>query len=164
VAAALAEDVQLLGMGWTSGSSSSDSVHTRMRFALEPGAVADGESLFIGFLDAEAFGAGLDVLHLSLELDGETVLDLSFDDPLTAMAELDDGVIALAASEFFSDDPVELVLNYFFGFAPGESGAFTRDFVLFSGAPVPEPSTSVVAGLALLAVLFRRGLVRVRSA
>ena len=114
---------------------------------LDAGSFALGKPLHIAFLDPVG-GQGLDLLHLALSVDGNSVFDQSFSDGASALAALDDHVFDAPLG---SPDAGlhHLVLSFELDLT---GQGFAADF-----AVTPEPGAGLLLGLTLGLLGLRRG-------
>jgi hypothetical protein len=150
VRAAVGSQGRVLALGGISGTGITPSETGDLRFTLAPGALGEGEQLSLGFLEFDATGAGLTLLHLELEADGRLIFDERFENVADASLELDDQVRAITTSEFVAGNPLELVLGFDLSIA-GAADHFATRLALFASA-VAEPQSGALLALVLLAL------------
>jgi len=112
--------------------------------------------LSLAFLDPLAFGASLELLHLSFASDGVTVLDTTFTDTGSAIAGLDDFVIHVGRLGGPSNLVHRLVLSFELEFlaptGPFEVSAQQGFGLNFALVPEPAAAVSILVAANLLLV------------
>src|SRR6185295_9189332 len=76
---------------------------------VDPSVVPLDQHLLVSVLDPVASGAGFGTLHLAIYEEGESLLDMSFDDLASALLRLDDRTVDLGAfGDGGADHSIEL--------------------------------------------------------
>ncbi len=149
----------LLALGYL-GDNAHQRLDGEIEIQLATDAFDDPTGLTLAFFYPVALGE-LDLLHLEVSGNGQTLFELEFHDLASAQAALDDDLYDLGGSGLFDGDVVDLVLSFEIELhAPG--AAFFTQFALLEGS-VPEPAPLALLALVCLAGVARAGFATKRG-
>jgi hypothetical protein len=121
---------------------------------LDTASLSDDTRLGIAFFDPTSSGA-FDLLHLELTVDGQVRFDQSFADQASALAALDDAVLALGALGAPQDTVRRVVLAFDLEGQAQNLPGIGFNFAVFAPEPAPAALLGAVLALALLLAVSR---------